>query len=201
MKNQSIITFSGPSWSGKTTLAATLSSLLWWYTFPENFTTRKKRWVGDIEYTHISKKEFFELLDQDALIEIIHYNKNYYGIKAPIQEQIVMAVDVVALPQIIKYAMMNNHNHHSFYINVWQDIIEKRMQWRGEDKSMIEIRRKNDIISALLWPNLCHTVLDGSWPIQEQLSICLQHLDSKFFDEYQKTCKKDFIDALNTSIY
>lgn len=202
MSNKSIITFSGPSWSGKTTLATLLSSTLWgWYTFPENFTTRAKRWINDTEYTHISRKEFFDLLDQNTLIEIIHYDNNYYGIKNLLHNQTVMAVDVVALPQIIKHAMIHNYHHHSFYIDVSQDIIEKRMQWRGEDQSTIEIRKKNDTISALLWPKLCHTVLDGSWSAKEQLSLCLQQLDEKFFHEHQKDYKKDYIDALVTSIY
>jgi predicted alternative tryptophan synthase beta-subunit len=70
------------------------------------------------------------MLYRNELIEILHYNDNYYGIKEPTNDQTVMAIDVIALPQIIKYALMDNHYHHSFYIDLPQSVIEKRMKMR-----------------------------------------------------------------------
>ncbi len=189
----SIITFSGPSWSGKTTLTNLLSSTLWWYTLPENFTTRPPR-PTDNEYTYLTKNQYFEMLYRNELIEILHYNDNYYGIKEPTNDQTVMAIDVIALPQIIKYALMDNHYHHSFYIDLPQSVIEKRMKMRWENESMIATREKNDKISSIIWPRLCDSVIDGSWTPQECLKECLSKLDKRFLKRHQQ----EFLEAFAT---
>jgi guanylate kinase len=191
---KTIVTFSWPSWSWKTSLAQLLSERLW-FDFPINYTTRKPR-KSDIEYIHVNTDDYFDLLEKNELIEILHYNNNYYGIKEPHSNKVVMAIDVVWLPQVMKYALMNNFSHLSFFIDVPQDIIESRMRTRGELESLILQRHKNDMISNLIWGKLCDITIDGSWTIEDSYEQTLHHLTKNLlfdnlYDNENRVWSKD----------
>lgn len=169
-----ILTFSWPSGSGKTTLANLFVSRNN-YAFPTNFTTRDPR-PNDTEYKHITFEAFCHKMYCNELIEILHYNNNYYWIIAPEYEKIAMAIDVVALPQLIKFTMEHNISLNSFFIDVDPEIAEKRMIKRWESVLFIQQRLKNDQISHLIGKALCHHIVDWSLDPDTIYKQCLEKI-------------------------
>lgn len=172
MKN--IITISWPSWSWKTTLAKLIADKFW-YSFPENYTTRSPR-ANDFEYNHIRLSQYFDMLMNHELIEVLHYNKHYYGVKDFSKDNIVMAVDVLWLTQIMKYAILHDYNHLGIYIDIEDTLAQSRMRNRWEDEGTIAERTRQDLFSNLIGPKLCHLVIDWSWTIEQVFKTLLAQI-------------------------
>lgn len=176
MKN--IITISWPSWSWKTSIAKLIAEKFW-YSFPENYTTRTPR-DCDFEYNHIELPKYLKMLAHNELVEILHYNNYYYGIKPPAEVNTVMAIDVIWLVQVAKYTLLNWYNHLKIYIQVSEALAAQRMQQRWEREEDITQRTKQDIFSNIMWPKLCDIVIDGSWTLDEIFTTLVQQLPSSY---------------------
>ena len=173
-----ILTISWPSWSWKTSLAKLIAQKLW-YHFPENYTTRTPR-DCDFEYKHITLQEYLKMLARNELVEILHYNNHYYGIKAPTQTNTVMAIDVVGLVQLTKHTLINWYNHLKIYIDISETLAAQRMRQRWESHESITQRTKQDIFSNIIWPKLCDIIIDGSWTLDDIFTALVQQLPTSY---------------------
>jgi len=120
------------------------------------------------------------MLANNELVEILHYNNHYYGIKPLTETNTVMAIDVVWLVQLTKYTLLNWYDHLKIYIQISETLASKRMEQRWESNESIIQRTKQDIFSNIMWPKLCDIVIDGSWTLDEIFATLMQQLPSSY---------------------
>lgn len=128
-----IVTLTGPSCAGKTTLEKRLKE--------EGFvqvishTTREPR-AGEENgkaYYFTDKSEFKRLRDTGFFVESVHFNGNYYGVSAQeIQrvadegKPIVVIVEPEGLLQVREYCFNHGWNRHSVFIDNPGEVIARR---------------------------------------------------------------------------
>jgi guanylate kinase len=129
-----LLTLTGPSCSGKTTL---LNRLVFDFDFygVTSHTTRPKR-PGEIEgvdYFFIETEEFNSLKDNNRFIENISFSDYQYGVSVgellraqAAKKTSVLIVEPEGLKQIISYSKNNSINLSSIYINGDQRELIKR---------------------------------------------------------------------------
>jgi guanylate kinase len=128
-----IVSLTGPSCAGKTTLEKRLKE--------EGFvqvishTTREPR-AGEENgkaYHFIDKSEFKRLRDTGFFVETVHFNNNFYGVSAQEIERvaaedkpIVVIVEPEGLLQIREYCHLHSWNLHSVFIDNPGEVIARR---------------------------------------------------------------------------
>lgn len=128
-----IVSLTGPSCAGKTTLEKRLKE--------EGFvqvishTTREPR-AGEENgkaYHFIDKSEFKRLEATDFFVESVHFNGNYYGVSAQEVQRvaetgapIVVIVEPEGLKQIRNYCLIHDWNLHSVFIDNPGEVIARR---------------------------------------------------------------------------
>ncbi len=130
---RTILTLTGPSCSGKSTLEKMLKQAGF-----ENVistTTRPMR-EGEVDgksYYFISKSEFKRLAAMDAFVETVEFNGNFYGVGAQEVERVfamnrpvVVVVEPEGLRQIREYANKNGWRHIAVFINNPPEVIAQR---------------------------------------------------------------------------
>lgn len=142
-----LITFTGASGVGKTTI---LISLL--RRFPrcgvlESVTTRSERPAEfEGEYRHVSQEEFAKLRECDAFLEWAAVHHDYYGVLKESMDRVLAdttriyfkAIEPSGLVKLCAYAP---HAIKSFYIIAPSEIIlRQRLKDRGENEEVIERR-------------------------------------------------------------
>ena len=93
-----LLVISGPSGTGKDTLAAKLLRDDTSFTFSVSVTTRAKRSneIADVHYHFLSREAFEQLIAEDGVLEYNIYNGNYYGSpRGPIEEELSKGHDVI----------------------------------------------------------------------------------------------------------
>lgn len=119
-----LITFVGPSASGKTVLSRFFVER----GFKElvSTTTRpmRNKEKNGYDYYFISKESFIEKIEQNLFIETNLYNGNYYGItKSELQNSlndgsdVVLVTEQVGLNNLINHCKENNILHYSVFVN------------------------------------------------------------------------------------
>jgi guanylate kinase len=138
-----IVTLTGPSCAGKTTLEKRL--------IQEGFvsiistTTRPPR-AGEVDgdsYYFVSKSEFKRLKELGAFIETVEFNGNYYGasakeVKKAAEEgkPIVIVVEPEGLKQINAYAKEHEWGLFSLFIDNPPNVIAERFLIRFAQEGM-----------------------------------------------------------------
>lgn len=154
----------GPSASGKTELGKLLNK--YGYNKLVTYTTRNQR-VNEIEgidYHFITKDEFKNLIEQNFFFEYVLYNDNYYGTS---NESIKNDTYVILEPNgLLKYR--NREDTISFYIDVNEEILKKRMINRQDKEEDIIKRLTGDkFVFTNEVKKSCDYVLDGTKSLEE----------------------------------
>lgn len=135
-----LITLTGPSLTGKSTLAKDLEN----YNFAEmiSFTTRLPRTgeINGVNYWFTTEEKIKHLAKQDELMELIEKEGNFYGIAKSELDRVMslgkIGVLVVApdgLTQIENYCQNHNVKLFSIFINNDESLLIKRFLKRFKE--------------------------------------------------------------------
>ncbi len=138
-----MIILTGPSASGKTATCLYLQ---------EHFgirkvithTTRAMRTgeVNDVDYHFVTKEEFERLKEEDAFVETVFYNGNYYGTsKKEVRIDKCMAVELGGAKT---YKSFHDPKIVLFFMCLDEETCRERMLSRGDDPEKVAIRIEND---------------------------------------------------------
>ena len=138
-----MIILTGPSASGKTATCLYLQ---------EHFgirkvithTTRPMRngEVNDVDYHFVTVEEFERLKKEDAFIESVHYNGNYYGTsRKEVRIDKCMAVEMGGAKT---YKSFHDPKIVLFFMCLDEDTCRERMLSRGDEPDKVERRIEND---------------------------------------------------------
>lgn len=128
-----IVTLTGPSCAGKSTLEKMLKQR--GFESVVSTTTRKMRdgEVNGESYHFISKSEFRRLEIQGAFVETVFFNGNHYGVTASEVERVfatgkpvVVVVEPSGLKQVRRYAKAKGWDVFSVWINNPDIVIAER---------------------------------------------------------------------------
>lgn len=128
-----IVTLTGPSCAGKSTLEKKLKQV--GYEAVISTTTRPIR-DGEIDgknYYYVTREEFNDMQENGELVENIEFNGNYYGVSVTEIERvfstgkpIVLVVEPVGLKQIKTFASKMGWEVHSCFIDNPRTVVTKR---------------------------------------------------------------------------
>lgn len=129
--------FIGPSGSGKTEIASKLAKM-YGYRIATSYTTRKKRSETEDNHYFISKEEYDNLRDK---VVPVCYGGNYYCYtKEELKNSDIMVVEPSAVKGLIEAGI----KFHIFYFDVPNDVLIKRMEYRGDSNEKILERLSSD---------------------------------------------------------
>lgn len=138
MHNKTIVTLTGPSCGGKTTLEGLLKA--------EGFvniistTTRPMREGEENgkQYHFIDKSQFKRLADQGAFIESVEFGGNYYGASVAAvdlafadSKPVVLVCEPEGMKQISAYADDHGWNHLAVYVDNPAGVLAERFLKRA----------------------------------------------------------------------
>ena len=133
----------GPSASGKTEIAKALIEKFNFKKFVTT-TTRLPRIneVNNVDYHFISLDEFKKKIEENAFIEYVNYNGNYYG--TTYEEISDVKVLILEPNGLKKFKSLKNQKIVSFYIDASKATRKERMIERKDDLKEINERIAND---------------------------------------------------------
>lgn len=142
-----LITFSGPSGSGKDTVLGKLTSENSDVKVSISMTTRENRGyeIDGVHYYFVTRDYFEKKIAENNMLEYAEYNGNYYGTpKAPVDEMlnsgkaVILEIDVQGAEKIKK----NNPGVVSIFLMPPSiSVLESRLRGRGtEDEETINHR-------------------------------------------------------------
>ncbi len=138
-----MIILTGPSASGKTTIAKELIKNYGFTKFVTS-TTREPR-VGeikDVDYHFLSKDEFLNKERNNGFIETVLYNNNYYGTSYDeVTDDKVLIVDINGAN---KFYEKLGSKAVFFYISCNEEMTKQRMIERGDKLEDIKARISGD---------------------------------------------------------
>lgn len=133
----------GPSASGKTEIAKALIEKFNFKKFVTT-TTRLPRIneVNNVDYHFISIDEFKKKIEENAFIEYVNYNGNYYG--TTYEEINDFKVLILEPKGLKKFKSLKNQKIVSFYIDASKATRKERMIERKDDLKEINERIAKD---------------------------------------------------------
>lgn len=133
----------GPSASGKTEIAKALIAKFNFKKFVTT-TTRLPRIneVNNVDYHFISLDEFKKKIEENAFIEYVNYNGNYYG--TTYEEISDFKVLILEPNGLKKFKSLKNQKIVSFYIDASKATRKERMIERKDDIKEINERIAKD---------------------------------------------------------
>jgi guanylate kinase len=130
---RTILTLTGPSCSGKSTLEKMLKQAGFENVISTTTRPMREGEVNGKSYYFIDKSEFKRLDACGAFVETVHFNGNYYGVSAKEVERVfamnrpvVVVVEPEGLRQIREYAAKNGWRHIAVFINNPPEVIAHR---------------------------------------------------------------------------
>lgn len=148
-----LLTITGPSASGKTSLARALMTRMPAMTMLRSVTTRASR-PSDLlgEYRYVSQSEFDDLFAQHALLWMVEVHGNRYGtLKEDVHAAvghggIILALLTVEATQELRNYLVSvgkEDDMMSIYLDISdEDLLLKRLMKRGDSREDIEMRIK-----------------------------------------------------------
>jgi len=144
--NNLIVTITGPSCAGKSTLERMMRDQLDFENVVST-TTRPKR-EGEIDgasYRFISREAFDKNEADGCYIESVEFNGNKYGVSAEEAKRVfakgrpmVVVVEPNGMKQIAEYADKNNWRHFSIFISNPASVIAERFLRRFHSQTLFE---------------------------------------------------------------
>ena len=163
---QKIAAFLGAWWSGKSTHAIHVREIFELIK-PLNYTTREKRGKKDIDYTHISVKEFQQKLMQWELFNSINFDGNLYWFDNENIEntnELILCITPQAIDYIKEYAKKTNAELITIFFDTPEQELRRRILKRGVSKEETEKRIVTDQIEIRNRPHAYDYILDTEKP-------------------------------------
>lgn len=171
MKQNLIITIVWKSWSWKTEIANRLERIFK-FNRPKNLTTRPQRpWEeNNTDYIHVNQEEFFTELKNNNLVEYVYFWWNFYGIRNPEGDNIIIAEPLWAI-QIKKYCF--EHNIKNVIIKIECDNSERlRRIWEDEKRK----NRKEEYFD--LFDSLYDYKLDNTGSLEDSIKTIETYINN-----------------------
>jgi len=172
-----IVTVSGASCSGKTTLS---NNLIQKFGYSEiiSTTTRKirKGEVNNKDYRFISKEDFSSELKKGSFIESTEFSSEYYGVlKNEILNKddttFITVVDPKGMESFKQFCDENDIVSFSIFINISLDEAIHRMKSRDEFSNTLNERIKNLTENEMNWKDYQYDLFIGEYSLQNSISI------------------------------
>lgn len=200
--NKFLITITGPSTSGKSTLAGLFKE----DGFSEvvSTTTRPKR-TGEVEgesYYFTEEKEFLNQLSNDDLVEHVKVGKYFYGVsKKAISDVIdkgipaVLVIEPNGANKVAEYCQEKGILLHKIFVNNDMTVLIERLQKRFEEDK----NAKLEVYQERLW-NIA-IIEPKEWT---QKAYSGEHHYDQLFDSFlphnQEEVKTSVLNALNQKL-
>ncbi len=138
-----LLIITSPSAWWKTTLQNELVKRGW--KTPTNFTTRKPRSEKEKdEYVFITKKQFFEKLENGDFLEHTEYNNHFYAAGKHLPEgNVVLVADPVWRDMVMQMWARGWMNVKTVYINIDEETQLQRLEDRRTSVLDIKARQKD----------------------------------------------------------
>lgn len=145
MDNNILITLTGKSGSGKSTIEKMLVNN---HNFKRavSHTSRPMRLneQAGVDYYYISKEIMMSMYNQGKLAEFIEYNDNLYGVSVDeLMNSQVIVIEPTGLKQV-KEKMKDKKKIISFFLEISDQTMYDRMKKRGDEEYNIIKRISND---------------------------------------------------------
>lgn len=159
MKNNILVTITGPSLTGKSTLA----NLMKPHGFDElvSTTTRPPRAgeINGIHYHFVETEKFQQFLSQNLMIEKVQVGNNYYGVSKMAFDDVIQlgkngvaVVEPEGARQVSDYCSKNNITLHKVFINNPTSILIERFlqRYKNDDlaKDSVYAQRIIDMLTV-----------------------------------------------------
>jgi len=174
-----IITLTGASCSGKSTLQQKLIDILQFKRL-RSTTTRKMR-KGDQEggdYYFVSKEEFENKIKNSELIQYVEFSGNYYGVtKKEVDNNVtddnpvVIVVEPTGIDQYKEFAEKNNYDFTSIFIDISLDSAIKRMTSRDNGSDSLNSRIENLENKEMKWRDLDYDLFIDCFDSKTELMV------------------------------
>lgn len=197
MKNK-IITITGPSTSGKSTLAELFKQHDYYEVV--STTTRPQRTgeINGVSYNFVNEDEFLQLIKNDELVEFATVGKYYYGVsKKAINNLLNAGKDVVIViePQgannVALFCETKNLNCHKVFVNNPIEVLVDRLQKRY----LNDENAKEDVYKDRLW-NIAF-IEPKEWT---EKAYNGEHYYDQIFDSFNPTNEKDVLHSILTEV-
>lgn len=181
-----IITLTGSSGSGKTTIAKILTKNSSFVQLP-NCTTRQKRTEDENGSYFLSKMEFAKLLAKEEMIEYDLFNENFYGTRKSVVEDFMNSTVETGILLLTQKGVLELHEYVSLYlkeqVNLFHflliphslELLESRILDRDSNLKRFEVAKNelNNNDSYARMPQNTHKIIvnDGNIAANEILTI------------------------------
>lgn len=190
-----LLTITGPSASGKTSLARALMTRMPAMTMLRSTTTRASR-PSDLlgEYRYVDQAEFDRLINEHAFLWVVEVHGNRYG---TLKEDVRIAVEsgdivlgiltVGATKELYLYlaTLGKEEELMSIYLDIAdEELLLKRLMKRGDSREDIELRIKQ----CRTWaaerdasgvPYITYDASESSDPLAEQVLVLLAERNAR----------------------
>lgn len=196
--NNKIITITGPSTSGKSTLAELFKK----HDFQEvvSTTTRPQRTgeVDGVSYNFVTEDEFKNLIEHEQLVEYAMVGKHYYGVsKKAINsllnkgENVVIVIEPQGANNVALFCESQNLLCHKVFVNNPIDVLIARLQARYENDK----NAKEDVYKDRLW-NIAF-IEPKQWT---EKAYNLEHYYDQIFDSFNSENEQEVLSSILNSI-
>lgn len=154
MTTKNLITITGPSTAGKSTLAELFKEQ--GYQEIVSTTTRPQRTgeINGVNYYFVNDKEFSELIKNDQLVEYATVGKHSYGVSKQAIDNVlnkgipgVLVIEPQGANNVALFCAEQNISLHKVFINNPMDILVSRLQKRYETDE----KAKEEVYKDRLW--------------------------------------------------
>lgn len=182
---QKIITLTGPSCSGKTTLQTNLVKNKGFVELMST-TTRAKRAgeVDGVNYNFVDKDSFERLIREQNVVQYVNFLGDYYGVtkseaihKLEMGMPIIIIVEPSGIPQFKRFANEINADFFSIYLGVNIDVALSRMKSRDAQSASLDGRIANLVDKEMSWVNLDYDLRINGYNELNQESVESQVVD------------------------
>jgi len=206
--NPFIVSLTGPSCAGKSTLEAKLKEA--GFEAVISTTTRPPR-AGEVDgqsYHFISKSEFKRLEATGYFVETVDFNGNYYGVSAyeimrvaAKGKPIVVIVEPEGWKQVKAYCQNHDWRLFSVFIDNPGDVIAKRfIQRMIGDLKLAHLQDSLDKVGDIYAKRLGVMLKDECWWGEDMGTACdlwLHTFDERNIEEVLETIGRQAVEALS----
>lgn len=175
----SLLIISSPSAWGKTTLKDELVRR--WWKSALSFTTRKPRSEREKdEYVFLTKRQFFDKLENWDFLEHTQFNWENYGVSKTLPEgNVVIVLDPVGRNQVMEQYARTGERLHTLYLDISPELQLERLEERRMSVIDIKARQKD-----FDWMSPTKFCMEMDW--DEDVALIADEVEESIFSNTQQ---------------